>query len=668
MVTPLELPIDHFRLLGVSPGMDAQSVLHGLQRRLDKIPDADFSQDTLDARAELLRASADLLSDEQRRGVYEAQLTTLANSGGTQVPALDLPPSKDVAGLLLLYEAGQSLECFQMACRCLQPPQAPVLRSSREADLTRLAALACLGAAGEFRHQRLFEASARTLQEGLHLLQRMGLVPDLREKMAQELDLLTPYRVLDLVSRDLGEKGSRQEGLELLEQLVRRRGGLEGRWDPNFSTEDFQPFFKQIRGFLTVQEQVDLFTRWGDEGSAAADFLATTALTASGFARRKPESIAAARNRLQASGRSGIEPLLANLHLLLGDVEAAKASFALGASDELKAWAASRSEDPLAQLCDYCRDWLSRDVLPGYRDLEANADLEAYFLDRDVMAYVENQDRFDFGTRKGAAQEISAEDDGLLSPPSLLRSAPPFATVEHNVQHSVAKSGEKDLGGDLRSWRLPHWSQFGPSWFPFSWIVLTTGAVAVLLVGIWFLRQRPPGPLSPEGGDPAATSPSKQASPSTAQPTTEPPGRSKQEDDITPSALPLQVESPTGPQIQALLEAWLAAKATVLRGDKGPESLHRLARHGLVTRLVAEQRQDLARGQVQRIDAKVKNLVIQERSPRRIAAKAQINYSDTRLDVSGQQIDRTPATTLTNLYVFGRDDGTWRLVAFTNLD
>ena len=45
--------------------------------------------------------------------------------------------------------------------------------------------------------------------------------------------------------------------------------------------------------FLTVQEQVDLFSRWGDAGSAAADFLASMALTASGFAQRKPERIAA---------------------------------------------------------------------------------------------------------------------------------------------------------------------------------------------------------------------------------------------------------------------------------------------------------------------------------------------------------------------------------------
>ena len=65
---------------------------------------------------------------------------------------------------------------------------------------------------------------------------------------------------------------------------------------------------------------------------------------------------------------------------------------------------------------------------------------------------------------------------------------------------------------------------------------------------------------------------------------------------------------------------------------------------------------------------RVKSLVIQERSPSRIAAKAQIAYSDSRLDGMGKQIESTSATTLNNLYIFGRDDGTWRLVAFTNLD
>ena len=138
---------------------------------------------------------------------------------------------------------------------------------------------------------------------------------------------------------------------------------------------------------------MDLFSRWGDAGSGAADFLATIALTASGFAQRKPERIAAARDRLTASGRSGIEPLLANLQLLLGDVDVALDTFAQGAQGDLKDWAARQSGDPLAQLCAYCRDWLSRDVLPGYRDLDGEADLEAFFSDRDVVSWVEREDR-----------------------------------------------------------------------------------------------------------------------------------------------------------------------------------------------------------------------------------------------------------------------------------
>jgi hypothetical protein len=101
----LELPIDHFRLLGVGPSTDAQSVLHSLQQRLTRPPDEGFSQDTLEAREQLLRASADLLSDEQRRASYEAALTALNASSDPVMPALDVPSPREVAGLLLLLEA-----------------------------------------------------------------------------------------------------------------------------------------------------------------------------------------------------------------------------------------------------------------------------------------------------------------------------------------------------------------------------------------------------------------------------------------------------------------------------------------------------------------------------------------------------------------------------------
>ncbi|MFM7085516.1 MAG: IMS domain-containing protein [Cyanobium sp.] len=388
----MDLPIDHLRLLGVGVASDAQTVLMTLAQRLERAPDQGFTTETLQARARLLQDSADLLSDPVRRRAYESELMAVSDVA-TAVPALEIPSSLEVAGLLLLLEAGQHLEAFELACRCLQPPQAPALGSGREADLCLVAALACLAAAEECSSRRHFEAAARLLQQGLQLLQRMGQLPELRQRMGRDLDRLTPYLVLDLLSRELTVQDKRSEGLALLEQLVLRRGGLEGDLDPDFSPEEFQAFFKQIRGFLTVQEQVDLFSRWADAGSNAADFLATTALTASGFAQRKPERIAAARERLLASGRSGIEPLLANLHLLLGEVDAALATFEAGAGREIREWAARQDREPLGQLCAYCRDWLQRDVLPGYRDLDADPDLEAYFSDRDVIRWVEREDR-----------------------------------------------------------------------------------------------------------------------------------------------------------------------------------------------------------------------------------------------------------------------------------
>ena len=34
----------------------------------------------------------------------------------------------------------------------------------------------------------------------------------------------------------------------------------------SLSQEDFESFFHQIRRFLTVQEQIDLFSRWFESG------------------------------------------------------------------------------------------------------------------------------------------------------------------------------------------------------------------------------------------------------------------------------------------------------------------------------------------------------------------------------------------------------------------
>jgi len=690
----LELPIDHFRLLGVSPTTDAQAALQMLQQRLDRVPTDGYSLDALDARAELLRSSADLLSDSERRRRYETDLTTLSSGGGV-IPALDIPSSLEVGGLLLLLEAGQALECFELASRCLQPPRAPALGSSRESDLTLVAALAALAAAQELQGQRRYEAAAQVLQQGQQLLQRMGQLPQLRQQLGEAFEALGPYRVLDLLSRPLTATAERSEGLRLLADLVQARGGLEGSADRHLSREEFQTFFKQIRGFLTVQEQVDLFTAWA-EASAAADFLATTALTASGFVQRKPDRIAAALGRLEASNQRGTETLKAALQLLLGQVERAQASFQAGASPELLAWASQQSSDPLAQLCAYCSDWLQRDVLPGYRDLDAEADLDAYFADRDVQAFIEAKDPAAVGPAAESPAAAGSNPfggnmfEGLFSGRGLqppLNSPPPEALLsdenleqsldadealnealddDDNANNTGLPARLSDLWSDLlHAWQWPQWpgpAWERPSWLPrpgqADWRIAASAALgAGVLAGVAAIALRQPW-RQPQ---PLAVQPAAQPS----QPAPKPKAPAPLTAAI--AELPLTVAEPSDAQIKALLEAWLAAKAAVLAGRESSLPLGDLARDPQVQRLEAERSGDAARGETQKVDASITALEVLERSPNRLAVRVSLQYSDSRLSRSGDTIARTEPTTLVNRYVFARDGQTWRLVAFSRI-
>jgi hypothetical protein len=642
----LELPIDHFRLLGVGPTTDAQSVLRTLQQRLDRAPDQGFTEETLQSREELLRASADLLSDAERRHQYESILLALSTDSGAPIAGLDVPSPNEVGGLLLLLEAGQPLECFELASRALQPPRAPALGSSREADLTLLAGLSCLAAAADQHQRRRYESSAQTLRQGQQLLQRMGQLPALRHQINQELEGLTPFRVLDLLSRNLTAVAERAEGLALLEELVQRRGGLEGHNDPSLSVEEFQAFFKQIRAFLTVQEQVDLFSRWADAssaayssgaaspgpGSRAADFLATTALTASGFGQRKPERIAAAKLRLQASGTEGTQPLLACLHLLLGEVDQAQQAFAEGASPDLKQWAAKQSADPLAQLCAYCSDWLCRDVLPGYRDLEADADLDAYFADRDVQTYVEGQ----------------APLTGLVS---TSMTAGHGGLVDELDYDDLDGPQEPWLQGWLPQW---HWPKLpalpsiqGPSrrqlGFAGAGLVVVVAATALVRSRSQTPKPSPPPPPQAVATQPVpATKPAPQA----------------------PPAAPLTTAAPSDAQIQALLEAWLNAKAALLAGKTSTIPLAAMASPSQIKRLDAAVAANQNLGVTEAITTKIQSFVVDGRSPNQIAATVDLDYSETPLDASGSPTGPASTIQLSNRYLFSFDDGTWRLVSF----
>ena len=650
----MDLPIDHFRLLGVSPSADAASILRRLQTRSDSPPDDGFTHEGLLQRQALLRQSADLLTDSSARADYEAALLSLSSSHPNETVGLDLAASSEVAGLILLWEAGAAYEAFQLARQGLQPPQAPALGSGREADLTLLAALACRDASRDEQQQRRYESAAQLLREGIELQQRMGKLPDQQAGLQQELDDLLPYRVLDLLSRDLSDADARQQGISLLDGLVRDRGGLDPvglNADPPAAAmgqADFESFFQQIRHFLTVQEQIDLFRGWFAEGSSEAGCLAVFALAAAGYSRRKPEFLEQARDQLQQLAASDLDPmpLLGCLDLLLGNVSDASLHFSAIRDQELLRWLAEHPGDHLAAQCEYCRVWLERDVLPGYRDVDATGvDLDAWFADRDVQAYV---DRID---RQTARQDVAAIETNAGLETWALADASPLQAAELDNVPSMAEevqSPDAASTGSPRRLRLLVASA-------------VVGLVAALAAAV-MLRPRATAPVAqqpqPELQD------ATESKSSSSDPANLPPAATLQPEASTAKGQlePLRSDVPDEAQLRLLVQGWLDNKALALQGQAS--MLPVVARQRLIEQVDQERAAAVAAGNTTVVKASVTSLEVVSRQPRRIELKAEVAYSDSTTDRSGSVVDRTEPGSLTITYILGRDGDQWRLTAY----
>lgn len=648
----MDLPIDHFRLLGVSPSAEPEAILRRLETRCDSPPDQGFTHEVLLLRADLLRRSADLLTDTADRAEYEAALLRLSESHPNGTVGLDLPTSSEVAGLMLLWEAHGALEAFQLARQGLQPPQAPALGSGREADLTLLAALACRDAAVEEQEQRRYESAAQLLIDGIQLQQRMGKLPDQQRQLEDALQGLTPFRILDLLSRDLGDQDSHQQGLTLLDELVVARGGLEAvdvddDQPGSLSQVDFESFFHQIRRFLTVQEQIDLFSRWFKGGAADAGFLTVLALTAAGFSRRKPEFLEQARERMQTLANADLDPmpLLGCLDLLLGNVKDADRHFAVLRDPDLQAWFLNHPGDRLAAQCEYCRAWLERDVLPGYRDVDAlGADLDAWFADRDVQGFVDRLDR-------KASRQIGSDDMTLAC-----------ATAGDAALGKPSEPAESDQvvdSEDADATPTPLWQQ--------RWV--RPAAAALALIGItvagFVLVRRNWNPAS-QMAQTASTSAVEEEVEAkleldAASSTVDEEPVASLKPDLEPSAPsePLVSDAPTEAELQALLQGWLDAKALTLFGQ--PADLSVVARPPLVKRVELERAADQAAGRSKSIDASITTIEVVDRKPQRIELLAQVAYSDRLKSADGTVIEETAPTDFLVTYVLGRDGTQWRL-------
>ncbi|ABM72655.1 conserved hypothetical protein [Prochlorococcus marinus str. MIT 9515] len=701
----MELPLDHFRLIGVSPSATSEEILRAFQLRLDKTPDVGFTNEVLTQRSELLRLTADLLTDPDSRREYENLLLNGA-------VGLDLASNREVAGLILLWESGFPKEAFKITRKALQPPQTPALGSSREADLTLLSALTSRDAAIQEQEQRSYSNAADFLQEGIQLLQRMGKLGELRKNLEEDLVSLLPYRILDLLSRDLNENESHKKGISMLENLIIKRGGLEGKnkseYNNYLNQQEFESFFQQIKPFLTVREQIDLFLELQKRGSNEAGFLAFLSLTALGFARRKPEKLFEARKILKKLNLSGLDsmPLIGCLDLLLADIDQSSARFLSSSDDKLREWLNNYPGEKLEAICIFCKNWLENDVLVGYRDIDLKEiDLDSWFQDREIQEFIEqleqksnktilksrlqNQTYFkpqESSEDLDSTPEINSsnfEEGRLPFPGGFRQDQEQKEFIDDNSQteeiiknkfidfykYAIEKIAELKFvfGEALEKNKMFNKSPYLAYLYAFL-ILFAFG------LGIGFLRNTSKKPLQEnqisdnslllnenkinflnkdlnQNDKKKDTNKSKIIIPSSTE-------------KISFLGEEITTASPSLEQIKYIIKNWLNNKSDFLSG-KSQINLSKIVQKDLINRLSSERQLDIQKGIYKNISTDIKNIVLLTQTASRIAVSVDLEYTEKIFKTDGELINETTFTPFLKVkYILGFSNNSWKLVDY----
>jgi len=446
----VQIPLDYYRILGLPIQATSEQLRHAHRDRTLQLPRREYSEAAINARRELIDEAYAILSDNAQRQVYDArflaqsyesqtsgnglassldgQLTSASLDGemlsaprGTvegvstdtvPISSIEIDDAQLVGALLILLELGE----YELVLRLGRPflTGGNIGLASGQygdpdivgADIVLTVALACLELGREQWQQGLYESAAESLETGQELLRREGVFAGIRGDIQSDLYKLRPYRILELLALPDDRQASRYQGVQLLQDMLNERGGIDGSGDDQsgLNTDDFLRFVQQLRTYLTAEEQQAIFEAEAQRPSAVATYLAVYSLIARGFAYRLPDLLRQAKLALVRLGnRQDVSLERAICVLLLGQTEEATQS--LERSHEYNALSFIRensegSPDLLPGLCLYAERWLQNEVFPHFRDLaERQVSLKGFFADEHVQAYLE-----ELATRPDAQQ------------------------------------------------------------------------------------------------------------------------------------------------------------------------------------------------------------------------------------------------------------------------
>ncbi|QIR36548.1 DUF4101 domain-containing protein [Tolypothrix sp. PCC 7910] len=425
----MRIPLDYYRILGLPLAASEEQLRQAYSDRIVQLPRREYSQAAISSRKQLIEEAYVVLSDPKERSSYDqlylahaydpdgTASATIAvdnrsgqNNGAIDTQNLSIEIAQDelVGALLILQDLGE----YEIVLKLGRPYlvhknnggesktgnnlATEEGRESDRPDVVLTIALACLELGREQWQQGHYENAANSLETGLEVLSREELFPSVQAEIQADLYKLRPYRILELLALPETNVAERRQGLELLQNILDDRGGIDGNGndESGLNIDDFLRFIQQLRNHLTVAEQHKLFEAESKRPSAVATYLAVYALIARGFVQRQPALIRQAKQMLMRLGKRQDVHLEQSLcALLLGQTEEATRVLELSQEYEALAFIREKSQDSpdlLPGLCLYGEQWLQHEVFPHFRDLnKQTASLKSYFAQPQVQAYLE---------------------------------------------------------------------------------------------------------------------------------------------------------------------------------------------------------------------------------------------------------------------------------------
>jgi hypothetical protein len=384
------------------------------------MPRREYSEEAILARQGLLDKAYQILAAPDKRTEYDAKFLETSIIERTEVAATSLGGNKEeletkeleiytpsilinndvfAGAMLFLQELGEYEMVLRQGYTYLKnfpsiylEPDEKQLQQRKDIILT--IALAYLELGREEWQQNQYENAAVSGEKGLELLIYEGLYLSVQEEIEIDLYKLRPYRILELLSED--DEAQRKKGFVLLFDMLDRRKGIDGNGDDGsgLNIDDFLRFIQQLRNYLTVREQQELFAAEAERPSAVATYLGVYAFLALGFAEKQPSFILQAREMLELlSKRQDVYLEKAICDLLLGQPQAASEALQKSQERENLAFIRQHSQgslDLLPGLCLYAEHWLTTEVFSQFKDLVNRQDsLKEYFANGQVQNYLE---------------------------------------------------------------------------------------------------------------------------------------------------------------------------------------------------------------------------------------------------------------------------------------